>query len=101
MCVRACVWIFIVAYFGMYSIDTVEASISQCVVRFLCIQMNNTWSNNHCSHEMMAVSPVHHRSNVLRVLTVYVRLCDAPMYDVRTSESVWVRVMVCACTCEQ
>lgn len=59
MCMCVC-WIFIVAYFGMYEHRYCQSiSIFQCVVRFF-YSMNNTWSNNHCSHEMMTVSPIHH-----------------------------------------
>lgn len=87
--VHVCVYGYLsLPIFGIHSIDAVEASIFRCVERFFMYSMNNTWSNNHCSHEMMAVSPVH-RPAVSRVfwgaIRVYVRLC--------------VRVLVCGCSC--
>lgn len=76
--VRVCGYLSL-PIFGMHSIDTtVEASISQCVVRFFVYSMNKTWSNNHCSHEMMAVSPVLRpaiSTGIRGAIRVYERLC--------------------------
>lgn len=85
---RACVCGYLsLPIFGMYSIDTVEASISLCVVRVFTCSMNNTWSNNHCSHEMMAVSL---RTPPRYFMSIRSACCPC----VRASED------VCMCMCD-